>query len=254
MRIMIVAASPKKSFSSSLYFSRVLKFWLMGHQTHVVNLKSVKDYNGIVEKLPEMDALVFAFPIYVDAIPSSLLGHLQKLEHDIKDKGLKCRVYGIANCGFYEGRQCGPSLKMLGNWSSRANLPWGGGIGVGAGEMVGVIRLVIPITVLISILVTTIVMAAQGVLTSFGAFFNGLSAWDFIIPVIIYVAFSFGLFSGINRLRNSIVKKKVCPETYRTVTCCPRFLFVFFANLFWYIKAAFNGVPPWKIKTKIVQE
>lgn len=42
-------------------------------------------------------------------------------------------VYGIVNCGFYEGIQAELSLKLLQNWCLKTGLIWSGGIGVGGG-------------------------------------------------------------------------------------------------------------------------
>ena len=39
----------------------------------------------------------------------------------------------MVNCGFYEGIQAELALKVLENWSAKAGLCWGGGIGVGGG-------------------------------------------------------------------------------------------------------------------------
>ncbi len=42
-------------------------------------------------------------------------------------------VYGIVNCGFYEGIQAEYSLKILQNWCLKTGFIWSGGIGVGGG-------------------------------------------------------------------------------------------------------------------------
>ncbi len=82
------------------------------------------------------DVLVFAFPLYVDGLPSHMIDALLKLECSLKSAPPKERfVYAIANCGFYEGHQCAPALQMMENWSARSNLSWGQGLGVGAGGM-----------------------------------------------------------------------------------------------------------------------
>ena len=42
-------------------------------------------------------------------------------------------IYGIVNCGFYEGEQAELSLKLLQNWSLKAGFVWSGGVGIGGG-------------------------------------------------------------------------------------------------------------------------
>ena len=78
------------------------------------------------------DAYVFAFPLYVDGIPSHLLGAL--MEHE-KGMPIGARVYAMVNNGFYEGVQNAPAVSMLRNWCARAGLVWGQGLGIGAGEV-----------------------------------------------------------------------------------------------------------------------
>jgi len=77
-------------------------------------------------------AYVFAFPLYVDGIPSNLLRELVAHERGLPPGA---RIYAIVNNGFYEGEQNAPALAILRNWSRRAGLAWGQGIGVGAGPM-----------------------------------------------------------------------------------------------------------------------
>jgi len=78
------------------------------------------------------DAFVFAFPLYVDGIPSNLLRELAAHENDMPPGA---RVYALVNNGFYEGTQNATAIAILRNWSARAGLAWGQGLGVGAGEI-----------------------------------------------------------------------------------------------------------------------
>ena len=75
-------------------------------------------------------AIVIAFPLYVDAIPSNLLRELAAHETGLPPG---TPVYALVNNGFYEGEQNANAVAMLRHWSKRAGLAWGQGIGVGAG-------------------------------------------------------------------------------------------------------------------------
>lgn len=75
---------------------------------------------------------MFAYPLYVDGIPGHLLSCLIQLEEAYLQKPEK-HIYGIVNCGFYEGVQAEFALKILQNWCEKAGFVWGGGIGVGGG-------------------------------------------------------------------------------------------------------------------------
>ncbi len=57
-------------------------------------------------ELPKTDALVFAMPVYVDAVPSHVLELLQFIEAFARENSLGFKVYAICNCGFYEGAHC----------------------------------------------------------------------------------------------------------------------------------------------------
>ena len=86
--------------------------------------------------MAESNALVFAFPLYVDGIPSHLLSCIMQLESflsTIKEKDIV--VYTLVNCGFFEGHQTALAIEMMKNWCKKAGLRWGQGIGMGAGGM-----------------------------------------------------------------------------------------------------------------------
>lgn len=85
--------------------------------------------------------LVFAFPLYVDGIPSHLLNCLIQLEKTFAAIYRKdINVYALVNCGFYEGHQNRMAIEMMENWCFKARLNWGQGIGIGAGGMLPVIK------------------------------------------------------------------------------------------------------------------
>ena len=98
------------------------------------------------------DAVVVAFPLYVDGLPSSLMALLEAFGSALeaekaaareasprKDSGnakRPRRLYGAANCGFFEGAQNAVALEMLANFAAAYGLEWSGGIGIGTGEMI----------------------------------------------------------------------------------------------------------------------
>ncbi|MGL5347884.1 MAG: hypothetical protein ACRDA3_11080 [Peptostreptococcaceae bacterium] len=141
MLIGLINGSPKTKNSNSEYLLSELKT-LIPNTNEIIEfdakrLLSFDDY----DKMLDCDAIVFAFPIYVDGIPSHLLNTLVELEEHSKLKNTSnTMVYTIANCGFYEGSQNGIAIEMMKHWCKKCNLTWGQGIGTGAGEMIGTIR------------------------------------------------------------------------------------------------------------------
>jgi multimeric flavodoxin WrbA len=86
-----------------------------------------------------MDALVLAFPLYVNSMPSYLLRvlsdfHAFRREHT---PVTPIHVYVLMNNGFYEGSQNHIALSIMKNWCNRCGLMYGQGIGHGAGGMIG---------------------------------------------------------------------------------------------------------------------
>lgn len=133
MKIAMINGSPKKSESTSAALLNDLKICFLEEATFI-------DYHfttsvlepEMIQSLKDVDAIVFAFPLYVDGIPSHLLSCLCQIEKEgIGNK--KIHVYGIANSGFFEGKQNVNALAILENWCDKTELVWGQGIGIGGG-------------------------------------------------------------------------------------------------------------------------
>jgi len=106
----------------------------------------VRNYNsGINSFTPETlkeiisgDAIVLGFPLFADSIPSQTLKMLIELEKIAKREEVSnLFMYTIVNNGFYEGKQNHVALEIMKNWCNRSGIKFGGGIGQGAGEMIG---------------------------------------------------------------------------------------------------------------------
>lgn len=92
------------------------------------------------------DALVIASPAYFGGLPSHLLDQLVRLEeyfnsHRGSKSGVKgrMRVYGLVNCGHFDGHDTEFAVAMIELWTKRCGLEWGCGAGFGGGEMLGMI-------------------------------------------------------------------------------------------------------------------
>jgi multimeric flavodoxin WrbA len=96
---------------------------------------------GVPAALWGSDALVFVFPLYVDGIPSHLLRFLDESMRDIAEAASGATVYVAVNNGFFEGRQNAVALEIMRNFTARAGLRWGLGLGVGAGGMIRAARM-----------------------------------------------------------------------------------------------------------------
>lgn len=138
MTVALINASPKVKGSSSGILLNDLKACL-GTRVDVeeISLRTGKLTAEIIEKLKKADTWVVAFPLYVDSLPSHLIDCLKQLEKMTwKSKNLS--IYGIANCGFYEGNQAEPALNVLKNWCAKAGCAYKGSLGIGGGGAIAV--------------------------------------------------------------------------------------------------------------------
>lgn len=137
MKIALLNGSPKAEPNNS---GRLLQFMepLIGQEHELFRCHigrkplSEAEYSALCR----MDALVLAFPLYVDSLPSHLLRMLVELEEYMKAERTKeIMLYAIVNNGFFEGTQNRIAISILQNWCARTGVRFGQAIGQGAGEM-----------------------------------------------------------------------------------------------------------------------
>ena len=133
MKIALINGSPKRKGSSSSALLEDLKKLLPDeHQIKQFHFNKPLLTEDEITELQDCSAWVFAFPLYVDSIPSHLLSCLCQLEQaDFNRNGI--HIYTFVNCGFYEGKQNTYALSIMENWCYKAGLNWGMGIGFGGG-------------------------------------------------------------------------------------------------------------------------
>ena len=139
MRVALINGSPKIKNSASGAILKDLESYFPENvtvQTYDVHTEQLSD--GVIEELFHADAWVFSFPLYVDGIPGHLLSCLAQLEA-VCERNCRSVVYGIVNCGFYEGIQNETALKILQNWCEKTGLTLSGGIGIGGGGAMGML-------------------------------------------------------------------------------------------------------------------
>ena len=131
MKIALINGSPKRSKSASSVLLNDLKTFISS-DTMSFEFHTPKVSDDFIKCLNDFDVLVFFFPLYVDGVPSHLLSCLCELE-DINITNKNIRIYGVVNCGFYEGIQNNIALEILKNWTLKLGLVWGMGVGFGGG-------------------------------------------------------------------------------------------------------------------------
>lgn len=222
MKTIILAMSPRKSFSASMYFSKLLKFFMGKSEVSILELKTQNQYIALEKQLDQIDNLVFATPVYVDSIPSTVLERLQQIEAYARDNSVSLNVYALANCGFYEGEQCELALETFRLWCKRCGFSFKGGLGIGSGVMVSFIRTLVPLGIAITlaeILIQTLLFFPYALTIMTG----------------LYLLWSTSLFLSSRQMAARIRSSLDMETAYIHISFCPRFLFVVISSLYWVI-------------------
>ena len=102
-------------------------------------LINISNYMNRIDELlsilKEADRIILGIPLYVDGIPSHVLRIMEKIEK-MNNMGNK-KIYVVTNMGFYESAQEENLIHMTRKWTECCGFTYGGGLGIGAGEMVG---------------------------------------------------------------------------------------------------------------------
>ena len=233
MKTVFINGSPKKKFRASSYFLDVQKLFVKGEKVKE-NLRNQGDHDRILNTLKDADAVVFCLPLYVDCIPSHVLSFLKDMEQFCQEHQLKLSVYAIANNGFIEGIQSEALLQVFRNFCKRSGLIWGGGIGIGGGVMLNVMRIVF--CVQIGVLLLNIILSG----TQTGNWIP-TDAWiNFLTQALLIGVLNLGVFFYTFRMGIAIQKKDICGEHYTRILI-PSFVFILFADIFFVIFSILEG-------------
>ena len=139
MKVCMINGSPKFKDSCSEYFiNEISKLLYSDTEVIVCSANDKTTDNELFNRIYSCHAIIFVFPLYVDALPSHLISFLEALEEYLKQQPSKnIRVYAVSNCGFFEGDQCQHALAIFENYCERTGLIWGFGLGIGAGPFFG---------------------------------------------------------------------------------------------------------------------
>ena len=233
MKVLILNGSPKKRSSTSKFLGRMVGLLLTGCNIQYASLRMKSEYPKIMQYLKDIDALILAAPVYVDGIPSHVLEFLQLAEKFCIENGCHFGVYAISNNGFIEGSHNKSHLRMYECWCRRAGLVWGGGVGIGGGEMFHCLAVYYPVAFAVLIAINIIKYISGTEIT--------FSTWLPLVENIgIYLFFNCGVLYCIARLSASVRKLHQTKNRYTRIMV-PAFLFIPMADFFMTITALFNG-------------
>lgn len=227
MKTVMINASPKKKMSVSSYFLSLQRLFIGGTVTRE-KLRSQGDHQRILEALSDADAVVFGLPLYVDGIPSHVLQFLKKMEQYCHEHKISLKVYVISNGGFIEGNQNRVLMQIFEHFCERAGLVWGGGIGIGGGVMLNVMRIMFFVYMGICLLN---ILAGNDLAASL---LNLAEQWGVI------VFFHIGVVYYNIRMGAAISKGKQLGVKF-TRAMMPSFLFIIVADIFFILISVFQG-------------
>ena len=227
MKTLMINASPKKKMSVSAYFLSVLKFFTFGRVTKE-HLRNQGDHARLLAALEGADNVVFCLPMYVDGVPSHVLAFMKEAEVYCREKGIRVNVYVISNGGFIEGNQNRVLMKIFENFCSRSDLNWCGGIGIGGGVMLNVMRVIF--FVYIGLFVLNMIMG-NPVKDNLIELAKGLGAVLF---------FNLGVF-GLSAAMGAAIRKGRSFGVKFTRALMPSFFFIIVADIFFILISIFKG-------------
>ena len=231
MKTLFIDCSPKRRLSASGFIADVTRVFTAG-QKKKEKLRNGADHERILTELKDADCVVFCMPLYVDGVPSHVLPFLKETEELCRQEGMDISVYVIANNGFIEGKQNEPLMQIMENFCRRSGIRWCGGLGIGGGVMMNVMRIMA--TVFAALAVLNIVIAA--------------SQHQEVIPYVVYfgkqlleiLALCCGIVTYDIWLALCISRRKEFGKRYTRIML-PSFVFILCADIFFMVTSVING-------------
>lgn len=226
MKTVFINGSPKKKLSVSSYILFIVRLLVKGEVVKE-QVRNAGDYERILNSIADADNVVFGVPLYVDGVPSHMLAFMKAMEKFCIEKRIRLNVYVVSNGGFIEGSQNKPLMLVFENFCRRCNLTWRGGVGIGGGVMLNVMRIMFFVYAGLFVLNTI----TAGVGAAFSIFAEQL---------LCILFFSFGAFLYCLRMGIAINKGTNCGVKFTRILL-PSFLFILAADIFFVIISIFQG-------------
>lgn len=233
MKTVLINGSPKKRFSASAYFLSVQRFFLRG-KTVTEHLRNKGDHARVLQALSDADNVIFCLPLYVDGVPSHVLRFMQELELHCRENSQKLNVYVVSNNGFIEGCQSRPMFRVFENFCARSGLSWGGGVGIGGGVMLNVLRILF----FVQLAVLLLSIAVSGLQYSNWLPVDAL--WSALANTLWILFFNLGVLVYTFLQGLAVSKGKPAGERFTRILL-PSFLFIPIADIFFFLISLLKG-------------
>ena len=136
-KILLLNGSMRSVHGNSAIFARKLADQLNA-ETETLALQQYKDrLPELFTIMDEVSAVVLCMPLYVDGLPSQVIRFMEKAQKEYRGEPKK--IYVLANMGLYESKQLVHLFESARQWCAAMNFEYCGGLGISAGELVGVL-------------------------------------------------------------------------------------------------------------------
>lgn len=201
-KVLLLNASMRSQNGNSAKLAQKLSMRIPG-MTKVIALKQYLDNPAdLLVDFESAPAIVLCTPLYVDGLPAQMIRFMETVRREYR--GGSKRIYVLANMGLYESQQLVNLFENVRQWCDKMSFSYCGGLGVSAGELVGVLMQHLPF--------------------EFG-------------PTKL-------IARGMDRLAEAIGKQDSAGELFAEPYRFPRPLYVFIANTNWNLTARKNGIKP----------
>ena len=226
MKTVFINGSPKKKLSVSSYLLGIVRLCVRG-EVMTEQMRNTGDHERVLKSLKDADTVVFGMPLYVDGVPSHMLAFLKEMEKFCINNNIHLNVYAVSNGGFIEGCQNKPLMLVLENFCKRCDFQWCGGVGIGGGVMLNVMRIMFFVYAGLFVLNTV----TSGLTVALPIFAEQL---------VVVLFFSLGAFFYCLRMGGAVNKGATCGVKYTRILL-PSFLFILAADIFFVIISVFQG-------------
>ena len=226
MKTVFINGSPKKKLSVSSYLLGIVRLLVKG-EVVTEQVRNAKDHERILNSIKDANTVVFGVPLYVDGVPSHMLTFMKEMEKFCVENQIHLNVYVVSNGGFIEGCQNKALMQVFENFCKRCNFEWCGGVGIGGGVMLNVMRIMFFVYLGLFVLNTV----TSGLTASLPIFAEQL---------LVVLFFSLGAFFYCFRMGIAVNKGTACGVKYTRILL-PSFLFILAADIFFIIISVFQG-------------
>ena len=145
-RIVLLNGSMRNVTGNSAKFAKRMAGQLNG-DPEIIDLKRwyPDNLSGLVSELEDADVVVLCLPLYVDGLPSQVIRLMERFAAEYR--GAPKKIYLLANMGLYESSQLVNLFEAVRQWSADMGFDYCGGLGISAGELLGVLSDHLPFSV-----------------------------------------------------------------------------------------------------------